>query len=181
MIEALFSRPIVVFGCGNTLLGDDGFGPEVAARLLDRHIIPGNVAVLDVGTSIGDLLFDLLLAPSKPIHIFIVDAVFQAEREAGEIFEIDIDELPECKSADFSLHQFPSVNLLKELKESAGVDVRILAARMKELPVIVQPGLSEEMTAAVPEACRWLLREIHGISGMGAPMSSSVNELNCET
>jgi len=176
VIEELFNRPILVFGCGNTLLGDDGFGPEVAACLLQQHNIPGNVAVFDVGTSIGDFLFDLLLSASRPSHVFIVDAVFREGREPGEIFELEIDEVPAGKSADFSLHQFPSVNLLRELKESARVDVRILAGRIKEIPEYVRPGLSEELGAAVPAACRWLLREIHGINGNGTSMFSSASE-----
>ena len=29
---------VVVFGCGNTLLGDDGFGPTVIDRLRSRDL-----------------------------------------------------------------------------------------------------------------------------------------------
>lgn len=165
VLEEIFSRPIVVFGCGNTLFGDDGFGPELIEHLLQTTTLPDSVAAVDVGTSIGDILFDLLLSPARPTHIFIVDAISQSRRLPGEIFELDIDSIPANKSSDFSLHQFPSVNLLKELRNSAGVDVRILAVQVKRIPEEVQPGLSREVEAAIPRACMWLIGEIEAAIG----------------
>jgi len=160
MLEELFSKPIVVFGCGNTLFGDDGFGPAVVEYLEKKCLLPDSVAAVDVGTSIGDLLFDFLLIPTKPTHMFIVDAMSQEGREPGELFELNIDEVPAKKSSDFSLHQFPSVNLLQEMHNIAGVNVRILAVQVKGIPDVVQPGLSSEVEGAIPGACEWLLREI---------------------
>jgi len=160
VLEELYSKPILVFGCGNPLFGDDGFGPEVIAYLHENFPLPQSVAAVDVGTSIGDYLFDFLLAPTKPSHIFIVDAISQPRRQPGEIFELDIENVPVNKSGDFSLHQFPSVNLLLEMRNLAGVNVRILAVQVKHIPDYVQPGLSEEVKAAIPLACMWLLREV---------------------
>jgi coenzyme F420 hydrogenase subunit delta len=160
VIEELFSKPVLVFGCGNPLFGDDGFGPEVIAHLHDNFPLPPSVAAVDVGTSIGDYLFDLVLTPQKPSHIFIVDAISQPQRPPGEIFELDIEQVPVNKSGDFSLHQFPSVNLLLEMRNLAGVDVRILAVQVKHIPDFVQPGLSKEVEAAIPQACMWLLRQV---------------------
>lgn len=171
MLEELFSKPVIVFGCGNTLFGDDGFGPAVIDFLLSRYRLPDSVLAVDVGTSIGDYLFDFLLAPKKPRHIFIVDAISQPHRQAGELFEPDLGEIPANKSSGFSLHQFPSVNLLREMQELAGVRVRILAVQVKCIPEAVEPGLSKEVQTAVPRACEWLLREI---GTMFAPGSSGV-------
>ena len=84
-----------------------------------------------------------------------VDAVFHEGRQPGEVFELDLSQIPDNKAGDFCMHQFPSVNYLEGLSES-GVEVRILAARMKELPCRVLPGLSEEMAGAVPKAVQWL-------------------------
>lgn len=164
MIEELFSKPILIFGCGNVLFGDDGFGPQVIDYLQHHHTLPEHVLALDAGTSIRNLLFDLLLTPEKPSHIFIIDAVSQPDRPPGELFELPLHEVPDCKTNDFSLHQFPSVNLLQELRDTAFVDVRVLAVQAKTIPPRVQPGLSAEVEAAVPEACRWLLQHIKGIS-----------------
>ena len=72
-----YEAPVLIFGCGNTLMGDDGFGPAVIERLQTRHTLPSSVWVEDVGTSIRDILFDLLLAPQKPKMILIIDAAKQ--------------------------------------------------------------------------------------------------------
>ncbi len=157
MIHELFTKPTLIFGCGNTLFGDDGFGPETIEYLLSNYSLPDSVAAVDVGTSIGDLLFDLALSPARPDRIFIVDAVSQPGRGPGEIFELEIEKLPANKSGDFTLHQFPSVNLLEEMRSLAGVDVRIIAVQIKCIPDAVQPGLSPEVRAAIPPTCEWLL------------------------
>jgi coenzyme F420 hydrogenase subunit delta len=156
VIEELFSKPILIFGCGNVLFGDDGFGPEVIEHLHAAHSLPPSTGAFDVGTSISDLLFDLLLFPRRPSDIFIVDAVSAPNRRPGELFEMEIQDLPAVKSVDFSLHQFPSVNLLQELRDLAGIRVRILAVQAALIPDSVRPGLSPEVRAVVPEACAWL-------------------------
>ncbi len=164
MIRQMFEKPILIFGCGNTLFGDDGFGPEVIDHLRQNHPIPPTVMAEDVGTSIGDLLFDLALSPEKPRHIFIVDAVSGPGHGPGEMFELSVEDLPAQKMGDFCLHQFPSVNLLKELRDGGGVSVRILGVQIKAIPDSVSPGLSPEVSSAIPGACRWLLREIEKIN-----------------
>jgi coenzyme F420 hydrogenase subunit delta len=160
VIQEIFTHPTLIFGCGNVLIGDDGFGPGVIEHLQRHYDLPEQVTVLDVGTSIRDILFDLLLSPRKPRSVFIVDAVSQSGRAAGEIFELPLQQIPHCKVNDFSLHQFPSVNLLLELKELGGVDVRVLAVQTRHIPETVRPGLSAEVQAAIPRACDWLLKQV---------------------
>jgi coenzyme F420 hydrogenase subunit delta len=160
VIEELFSKPILIFGCGNVLFGDDGFGPLVIEHLQKHFPLPSSVGAFDVGTSIGDILFDFLLSPRRPSHIFIVDAVSAPNRAPGELFELEIQELPASKSVDFSLHQFPSVNLLLELRDDAGIQVQILAVQASRIPDAVEPGLSPAVEAAVPGACEWLMTRI---------------------
>ncbi len=173
MIAEIHERPVLIFGCGNPLLGDDGFGPAVIARLHEGFSLPPYAFAADVGTSAGDLLFDFLLSPTKPTHLFIVDAMSQPGRSPGELFEVDIEGIQDTKAADFSLHQFPSVNLLKELQDPGGVVVRILAVQIGSIPEEVRPGLSREVSRAVGEACQWLLREIETITTRGGRASQS--------
>ena len=35
-------KPILIFGCGNVLFGDDGFGPAVTDALMANYDIPDN-------------------------------------------------------------------------------------------------------------------------------------------
>jgi coenzyme F420 hydrogenase subunit delta len=167
VIEELFTKPVLIFGCGNILFGDDGFGPEVIEHLHRHHRLPAAVGAFDVGTSISDLLFDLLLSPRHPSHIFIVDAVSDPTRSPGELFEVDIRELPAAKSVDFSLHQFPSVNMLQELRDSAGIQVHILAVQAGCIPELVRPGLTPEVQGAVSGACQWLMDRVGAAERIG--------------
>ena len=156
MIEEIMNARTIIFGCGNTLFGDDGFGPAVIRRLKEGSSLPEGVAVEDVGTSIGDILFDLAIAPEKPASLWIVDAVRIRGRNPGEVFELEVEDIPREKTADFSMHQFPAINLLKELRSEGGVEVRILAVQSEELPEEVRPGLSQSAETAVDEAVQIL-------------------------
>jgi coenzyme F420 hydrogenase subunit delta len=160
MIELIHTKPCLVFGCGNPLFGDDGFGPEVIADLEKNHALPDHAACLDVGTSIRDFLFDILLASEKPRQVIVVDAGDCDGKRPGEVFEIDIDKMNPQKTSDFSLHQFPTTNMLKELKTDTDMDVRILVGQIEAIPDKVSPGLSPAMAAAVSKASRRVLKII---------------------
>jgi coenzyme F420 hydrogenase subunit delta len=162
-IQDLFTKPVLIFGCGNILIGDDGFGPAVIDHLEENFTIPPHVAVFDVGTSIRELLFDLVLTSQRPKLIIIVDSVCESKHQPGEIFELDISQIPSIKVNDFSLHQFPSVNLLNDLQDGAGVKIRVLAVQVEKIPYEIKQGLSDEVKAAVPRACEWLLREVEEV------------------
>jgi coenzyme F420 hydrogenase subunit delta len=121
--------------------------------------VPESVCLLDVGTGVRKLLFTLCLSPVRPKRLFIIDAV-DAGRSPGEVFEIDPTEIPPAKLDDFSLHQLPTSNLLRELQEACRVEVRVLACQTGPLPDEVQTGFSEELSRAVPIATEWLVREL---------------------
>lgn len=160
MTRGIVNKSILIFGCGNILLGDDGFGPAVIAHLKERHSLPEHVLAQDMGTGIREVLFDLILSENKPEKIIIVDAVDHPGRQPGEVFEIAVEDIPAKKIADFSLHQFPTVNMLKELQDHTRIAIIIIAAQIQELPVEIKPGLSPPVAGAVEEACRWILRNI---------------------
>lgn len=148
----------VIFGCGNPLLGDDGFGPAVINELIKEKCLPDDVSALDVGTAIRDYLFDYLLSEElRPEYLFIVDAVEFKNREAGELFTIDPFAIPAKKIHDFSLHQFPTVNMLQELEEHTDIKVVILVVQIKSLPQQVSPGFSSAVEAAIPQACETII------------------------
>lgn len=156
-IPEYLTKPILVLGCGNVLFGDDGFGPGVVEYLKNNYTIPEYVYVLDAGTSVRGILFDIALGGSKPKKIIIVDAV-DVGREAGEIFELPIDEIPENKIDDFSLHELPTSNLLKELVEFCNVEVRIIGVQAKEFTENVHQGISDPLIEVIPRTCELILK-----------------------
>ncbi len=160
MLQELFDKSVLIFGCGNILFGDDGFGPAVAEHLQTNYSLPPEVLVMDVGTSIREILFDLALSDSKPRKLIIVDAVDYPGRKPGELFEIPVEGIPAEKTADFSLHQFPTVNILQELQNYTEIDIRILVAQIEAIPGEVRPGLSGPVQEAVTGACERIMANL---------------------
>jgi coenzyme F420 hydrogenase subunit delta len=168
-----YTKKILVLGCGNILYGDDGFGPVVADYLISNYKIPENAAVLNLGLSTRGFIFDILLSEQKPKRIIIVDAVSYPPkadlsgpggtqgskkktasddgREPGEIFEVPLDNLVKEKVDDFSFHQGPTSNLLKELRDICGVEIVIIAAQPESISTEMKQGLSEPLKKAVIE------------------------------
>jgi coenzyme F420 hydrogenase subunit delta len=151
-------KEILIAGCGNKLFGDDGFGPEVVEYMLSHYNIPNNICLLDVGTGIRKILFTISLSEPRPETIVIIDAVDKG-RKPGEIFEITLDEMPKEKIDDFSIHQVPSSNLLKELQDYCSLKVRIMACQIKTIPETMQSGLSEPVKKAVPLMAQRIAKE----------------------
>ncbi len=79
-------QPILIAACGNTLAGDDAFGPLVA-REFSRNpgILPAGVEVLDLGMRPAALLDHL---PGRRA-VMLVDAALCPGTPAGELLEMD--------------------------------------------------------------------------------------------
>jgi coenzyme F420 hydrogenase subunit delta len=152
-LPAFCRARVLVLGVGNVLFGDDGFGPEVAHCLIDRYHIPDDIYVMDVGTGARKVLFTITLSETRPREIVIVDAVDWGYGNA-EVFEIPIEALPVTKVDDFSLHQVPTSNMLRELQAGCGVKVTIVACDVGEILQMIQPGLSPAVEQAVSAAAQ---------------------------
>lgn len=145
---------VVVFGCGNVLLGDDGFGPAVIDALSSTDLRSA-VRLVDAGTAIREYLLDYLLLPAlRPRVLLIVDACdpLTDAAHAVQVRRMRPTALPLRKSHDYSLHQFPTVNLLAELEQETGIKVELFVAPLVVVPDYIAPGLSPAMQAAVVEA-----------------------------
>ena len=154
-VPEYYQKATLILGCGNTLFGDDGWGPAVVDYLQEHHRAPPHVAILDVGTGVREVLFNVILADKKPDRIIVVDAM-DGQRQPGEVFTLPVDRLPEKNTDDFSLHQLPTSNLLKELKDLCRVEVIVLSAQPEYIPEEVEPGLSKRLQDAVPEAAKYI-------------------------
>ncbi len=160
-IRNIFEKECVVFGCGNTLMGDDGFGPAVIEYIQTKCSIPDNVTCIDVGTSIRDILFDIMLSEKRPRQIIIIDAAENPGKSTGELSEIDVANIAPAKANDFSLHQFPTTNMLKELKDDTSIDVKIFVVQASGIPDAVSPGLSIPVKKAVSEMASLIIQLIN--------------------
>lgn len=152
MYTEISTKKVLILGCGNVLMGDDGFGPAVIQRLHQHYTLPDYAYAEDVGTSIRGVLFDITLLDKRPEHIIVIDAVDKPNRVPGEVFEIEIDDIPETKIVDYSVHQYPTTNMLKGIQDECGVKVTIIAAQVSGSLDEVKPGLSKPIRIAVVKA-----------------------------
>jgi len=153
-----YDKSVLILGCGNILIGDDGFGPAVAQLLQSDFEVPADVCVFDAGTSVREILFDTVLSEKKPSKIVIVDAM-DCGREPGELFMLDIDALPKVKIDDFSMHQIPTSNLLRELRDHCGIEVIVIGCQVANTSNSVNPGLSKPVEATVKTAAELIANE----------------------
>ncbi len=149
----------VIYGVGNMVMGDDGVGPEVINELQRRACLPADVNAVDADTGVRDYLFDYLLTEvGRPDRIILIDAVNMEGHEPGEVFELGLDEIPENKIHNFTLHQFANVNLLAELRDNTDMKIVFLAVQVKFIPEEISPGLSEPVAAAVLTTCDMIMQ-----------------------
>jgi coenzyme F420 hydrogenase subunit delta len=109
------------------------------------------------------VLFDLVLSERRPRKIIIVDAMDKG-LPPGELFRPTIEAVPLKKLDDFSMHQLPGSNLVRELRDSCGVDVEVIACQVQHIPESVSPGLSPPIEAAIPRAAEMILKEYEALT-----------------
>ena len=142
---------ILVAGVGNIVLGDDGFGVEVAQSLSKRQM-PETVTVKDFGIRGFDLAYALL---DPWDGVIIVDALPRGEAP-GTLYVIEPDRSG-AGEADINPHSMDPVRVLNLAASMGTISARVLVVGCEpndfgdELEG--RMGLSSPVQAAVEEAC----------------------------
>jgi hydrogenase maturation protease len=134
---------MLVLGIGNPLLGDDGFGVEVARRLKEAGEVAG-VEIVDGGSQ-GLYLLPYLQGRS---HIIVADAIAFGG-EPGEIVRLNADQIPARLQVKVSEHQisFHEVLALMQLLGEEPEEFVFFGVEPKSNEW--GDGLSPEIAAAV--------------------------------
>jgi hydrogenase maturation protease len=98
---------VLVLGLGNVLLGDDGLGAAVVARLERNYRIPPGVSLEDGGT-LGLSLLGLLAESDR---VILVDAV-RTGSAPGTLVRIDGEDVMDAVRERLSPHQVGVADLL---------------------------------------------------------------------
>ena len=148
--------PRILVACiGNIFLGDDGFGVEVARRLLTQTLPPG-VLVKDFGIRGFDLAFALM----EPHDLTILVDACARGAAPGTLHVIEPDPVDETtlqsNPARMEAHGMTPVNVLRLVKSLGGDagQVVIVGCEPGDLGSDEEGkiGLSEPVMAAVDEA-----------------------------
>jgi hydrogenase maturation protease len=150
------TKRILIAGIGNVFLADDGFGVEVANRLVQQSF-PSGVRVTDFGIRGFDLAYALMEGYETTIF---VDA-YRGEGQPGTLFVVE----PDSKDLDsagmqqgfIEPHAMNPINVLRMAASMGGQLKRILVVGC--VPATLGPeegqmGLSEPVAAAVDDAVK---------------------------
>jgi hydrogenase maturation protease len=147
----------LVAGLGNIFFGDDGFGSEVARRLLTgSETVPEGVTVTDFGIRGIHLAYELLDGYDTAI---LVDATPQGG-EPGTVYVIepDVDSLESesglAEAGIADAHGMDPVSVLALLRSLGGSVPRLLVVGCEPAATDEHMGLSPPVAAAVDEAVR---------------------------
>ena len=150
------SKGILVAGIGNIFQSDDGFGSEVARRLLAGPALPPGVTVVDYGIRGVHLAYDLLDGPDA---VILVDATHQGD-EPGTLYVIEPDiegietENGLAEAGIVDAHGMDPAAVLALLRSIGGGVDRLLVVGCEPAEVEEGMGLSDAVAGAVDEACR---------------------------
>lgn len=140
---------ILIAGMGNILRRDDGFGVEVAQRLIKQADLPEQVTVVEVGTG-GISLVQELMAPPGYDALLLLDAT-ERNGEPGQVYVLEaevpeLDTFPEAVKRDF----------LADMHYAVPSRALILAKALDALPqktfiVGCQPDFVDEFAIGLSE------------------------------
>jgi hydrogenase maturation protease len=150
------TKRILIAGIGNIFLADDGFGVEVASRLI-KQSFPSGVRVTDFGIRGFDLAYALMEGYETTI---LVDA-YPGKGQPGTLFVVE----PDSKDFDsagmqqgfIEPHAMNPINVLRIATSMGGQLKRIVVVGC--VPATLGPeegqmGLSEAVAAAVDDAVK---------------------------
>ena len=144
---------ILVLGLGNVLLSDEGIGVHVI-RALEKKNLPGNVTLMDGGTT-GFELIRLFEGMSK---VIIIDAM-KADLEVGSVVRLSPADIESYQDLPFSVHQTGISTIIKQGKINypftelviLGVAVNSYDTFATELSIAIQQKLPTILRAVLEE------------------------------
>lgn len=158
---------ILIACIGNIFFGDDGFGVEVAQRLLNRETkqYPENVQVIDFGIRGMDLAYTLL--DDDYDTLVLVDAVPRGG-PPGTLYLIEPDlanlgteQAPATGKVMLDAHTMDPVKVLTFARTLGARPIRTLLVGCEPVPIDeagdeMQMGLSEPVQDAIDEAVKMI-------------------------
>jgi hydrogenase maturation protease len=145
---------LLIAGIGNIFHGDDGFGVELAQRLLQRRQ-PDRVRVVDFGIRGFDLAYALMDGPKVTI---LLDATPRGG-DPGTLYTMEIDpaaipssETPEASMEAHGMNPMRVLRMVKTMGEKLNRIVLIGCEPLTLGPEEGALGLSPVVTAALERA-----------------------------
>lgn len=140
------TKRVLVAGIGNIFNSDDGFGCEVARRLVE-HELPDDVSAADFGIRGIHLAYELLEGYES---LVLVDATPQGG-QPGTLYLIEIGE-DDVPAGPADAHSMDPQQVIAQVRGLGRTDLRIVLVGCEPASVEEGIGLSPVVAAAVDGA-----------------------------
>jgi hydrogenase maturation protease len=153
------AKRILIFGAGNLLLSDEGFGVHFVRQLQAQYLFPPEVELLDAGT-LGMMLMHKLEAAER---VYIVDTIAD-QGASGECRRLNKDQfLHGGLALKLSPHQagVQEMLLVSELRGRCPAEVILLGV----IPACLEPGteLSAPLRECLDKVASDLVKELRDL------------------
>lgn len=150
---------ILIYGAGNLILSDEGFGVHFVRHLEQFFDIPDNVELYDGGT-LGIMVTFKFEEADKVILVDVVDAA----GEPGDIFRYEREEIMLKRiPVKMSPHQIglQEMLLLSEMRDAPQADLTFFGV----IPASLEPGcvLSPALEAGLEKVASLVVEELKSV------------------
>ena len=159
------STRLLILGLGNVLLGDDGVGPAVIARLRDSYVAAAGSLLLDGGT----LGLSLLPYLEDAQAVILVDAV-AADAPAGTLVRLEGADVGPAVATRLSPHQVGVADLLQGARWHDREPARLMLLGIVPESIELGIGLSRAVLRALPDLVDLV---IHEAGACGFPLAAN--------
>lgn len=163
------AKKIGIFGVGNLILRDEGFGVHTVQYLENNYTFPDNVEIHDIGTA-GIYMAPFLEECDPVLIIDVVDI-------AGEPGSFHFYTLADVKAGNFqtrmSPHQLGLLEIIEicKLRDAAPTEVEFYTVIPKELSESIE--LSDVVAGRVVEVAEMILSRL---AGLGVKVSGKTEQ-----
>ena len=145
----------LVLGLGNELLADEGVGVH-AVRLLQQKELPDNITVLEVGTSILDILEELECAE----RVFVLDAM-KDDGPPGTVYKIALNDCSGSMTIA-SMHGFDIFRVMALTRRTETPPVLVFGVEPEQ--ICWSMTLSSTVTTSLPYLMEAVWEELTNIN-----------------
>lgn len=160
---------VLVLGVGNILMGDEGIGTRAVDLLERRYSFPGNVEILDGGTSGIELLRHI----EGRDCLILIDAV-KSGQVPGTVVRVEGEDVPARFRTRISPHQLGISDLLATARLTGSVPKNMVLFGIEPKDVTMKLEMSPEVEAGMVHLAEVVVEELRGI---GCPVERREQDL----
>jgi len=158
-------KEVLVLGCGNILLADDGFGFAVVQRLNEMKesnpvLNSESLGIIDAGTGASYFILSLI-DEDTPLKKIIIADIIDYGLEPGQLTKLYVKDLPNIPKYKIDAHDMPLAGMLNDISAKYGTEVVVIGCQYKYMSAPdVFLELSDEVTASVDKAAEMVIEEL---------------------